>query len=105
MRGQGSVIGKMPKMDTDQHRKEADFSKITAPVLTYFGGKWRIAKWIISQFLKLSAKVALSAYPHLEYEQALKGWRKSQRAIYTQGRSGPTANRTEVLWMNYAAPA
>jgi DNA adenine methylase len=48
----------------------------------------------------LKGKVILSGYPHPSYDAALDGWRRVERKALADG----AAERTEVLWMNFAAP-
>jgi len=40
--------------------------------------------------------VALSGYPCEQYDEALSGWRRVERAALADG----AAKRTEVLWIN-----
>ena len=53
---------------------------------------------LLTGICQLEGMVALSGYPSALYDDALKGWRREQRAHYADG----AAPRTEVLWLNPA---
>jgi DNA adenine methylase len=53
--------------------------------------------WLVN---KSEAKIALSGYSCRLYEEALKHWRREEKATSANGQFG-AVNRTEVLWMNY----
>lgn len=56
---------------------------------------------LLAVAVRIPAKVMISGYDSPMYNAALAGWRRQEFTAYTRQHQ----KRTEVLWMNYPAPA
>lgn len=58
---------------------------------------------LLEQLQQVQARVVLSGYPSKLYQQMLPDWERVEIAASTTQRQGAVSERTEVLWMNFAA--
>lgn len=57
---------------------------------------------LLALCLRSKAKIALSGYSSVIYNESLKGWRKvTEEIVNHSGQSKKKENRIECLWMNY----